>query len=163
MTRKNTPKTPTIAAKQTAVIGKKLIDLTQIAWTKRYQPLNEPLESLTSEASARMGVGINAVERQLAFEAMVEPEDQVQFLNALRNALADAGLLERYFLMPDGTFLLPELVVSADYGEVANGSVVRLYGPSGDKPLITCLCSSEAECEQTLQALSARLNGSSAK
>jgi len=163
MTRKNTPKTPTIAAKQTAVIGKKLIDLTQIAWTKRYQPLNEPLENLTSEARARMGVGINAVERQLAFEALPEPEAQVEFLKALRDALAVAGLFERYFLMPDGTFLLPELVVSADYGAVTNGSVVRLYGLSGDKPLITCLCSSEAECEQTLQALSDRLNSPTAQ
>lgn len=149
---------PPVVTPITAVIGTKLLDLAQIAYVKRYRPLNEPLELLTPEVRAKMGVGVNSVDRQLAFEGIPNPEAQSQFLAELRAALAAAGLLERFFEMPDGTILRPELVVSGDYGSVANGCIVRLYGRAGDKPMMTCLCASEAECENSLQALSKRLN-----
>ncbi|WP_265434794.1 hypothetical protein [Aeromonas salmonicida] len=156
-------KTPATATKQTAIIGRNLINLAHIAYTKRYQPLNETLETMTPVALSRLGVGINSVERQISFEATTDSDEHVQLLKAVRDTLANAGLLEKYFELVDGTIVLPELVKSADYGEMANGYVIRLYTDGVDKPMMTCLCTSEAECLHTLIALSDRLNGPSAQ
>lgn len=149
------------ASTQTAIIGRNLINLVLIAYTKRYQPLNESLEAMTPDAISRLGVGINSLERQIAFGAAAEPEKQVQLLKDVRDALANAGLLEKYFVLEDGTIVLPELVKSADYGEMNLGHVVRLYTDGIEKPIMTCLCSSEAACVHLLTELSNRLNGSS--
>lgn len=149
------------AAKKTVIIGRNLVDLALIAYTKRYQPLNEPLETMTPDVISRLGVGINGLKRQIAFDATAESEKQIQLLKDVRDALANAGLLEKYFVLEDGTIVLPELVKSADYGEMANGHVVRLYADGVDKAIMTCLCSSEAACVRLLTELSDRLNGSS--
>ncbi|MFB2908038.1 hypothetical protein ACE1BH_24530 [Aeromonas jandaei] len=154
-------KKPEPACTLTAIIGRNLVNLTHIAYTKRYQPLNESLERMTPDAISRLGVGINSLERQIAFGATAEPEKQVQLLKDVRDALANAGLLEKYFMLEDGTIVLPELVKSADYGDMGNGPVVRLYADGIEKPILTCLCSSEAACVQLLTELSNRLNGSS--
>lgn len=151
----------TAVAKPLVIIGRNLVNLTHIAYTKRYQPLNVPLEEMTHEAIARLGIGINSLERQIAFDATAESEKQIQLLKDVRDALANAGLLEKYFVLEDGTIVLPELVKSADYGEMGTGHVVRLYAGGTEKAIMTCLCSSEAACVQLLTELSDRLNGSS--
>ncbi|QLH65358.1 hypothetical protein HXV88_02290 [Aeromonas veronii] len=151
----------TAVAKPLVIIGRNLVNLTHIAYTKRYQPLNVPLEEMTPEAIARLGIGINSLERQIAFDATAESEKQIQLLKDVRDALANEGLLEKYFVLEDGTIVLPELVKSADYGEMNLGHVVRLYADGIEKPIMTCLCSSEAACVHLLTELSNRLNGSS--
>ncbi len=58
----------------TAIIGRNLVNLAHIAYTKRYQPLNESLDRMTPDAISRLGVGINSLERQIAFDAAAEPQ-----------------------------------------------------------------------------------------
>lgn len=149
------------ASTLTAIIGRRLVNLSSITHTQRYQPLNKPLAELDHEALERLGVAIYNTSQQASFEFIVGSDEQTQYLKQVRDALASAGLLDQYQQLPDGTLLLPHLVQSADYGEMPNGWVVRLYRDGADKPLMTCLCSSEDECIATLTALSERLKGSS--
>lgn len=151
-----------VSPKQTALIRRRLINLSQITYIQRYQPLNKPLAELEPEALERLGIAIYNTSQQASFEQIVGPDEQTQYLKDIRDALTSAGLLERFFEMPDGTLLLPHLVQSADYGSMPNGWVVRLYrdGHETERPMMTCLCSNEAECISILTALSERLKGS---
>lgn len=149
------------ASTLTTIIGRRLVNLSSITHTQRYQPLTKPLAELDQEALERLGVAIYNTSHQASFEFITGSDEQTQYLKQVREALAGAGLLDQYFELPDGTLLLPHLVQSADYGEMPNGWVVRLYRDGADKPLMTCLCSSEDACIATMTALSERLKGTS--
>lgn len=141
-----------------AVIGTSMVDLCNISYSKRYQPLHGSTANNPPETLARFGVGINSKIKQLAFIPAIEPDSQLEHLTQLNSALTNAGLLDKFFILPDSTIIMPELVASAEYGEVANGCVIRLYSAASKTPLITCLLSSEKECMSVLHSLAERLN-----
>ena len=140
------------------VVGSSMVYLSNVDFTKRYQLLSGSTADKAPEALARLGVGINSKIKQLAFIPAIEPDVQLEHLTQLNSALTNAGLLDKFFILPDSTIIRPELVASAEYGEVDNGCVVRLYSAASKTPLITCLLSSEKECISVLHSLAERLN-----
>ena len=142
------------------VVGSSMVYLSNVDFTKRYQLLSGSTADKTPEALARLGVGINSKIKQLAFIHAIEPDIQLEHLTQLNSALTNAGLLDKFFILPDSTIIRPELVDSAEYGAVENGWVIRLYSATMDKPLITCLLNSEDECQDVLKHLTERLKSS---
>lgn len=135
-----------------------MVNLPSVTYTMRYQLLFGSTADKKPEALARLGIGINSKIKQLAFIPAIEPDVQLKHLTQLNSALTNAGLLDKFFILPDSTIIMPELVASAEYGEVDNGCVIRLYSAASKNPLITCLLSSETECMSVLHSLAERLN-----
>jgi len=138
-------------------VGNSLIQLEKIMWTKRYRPLQIDTDSMSDKEAAKMGVGVFSLERQLAFEHALQADEQVVILNNLNEALESAGLLTRFFILPDNTVLRPELIAKVDYYEVKQGWIVRFYLAEKKKSFLSCLLADEQECRLLFQSLEAHL------
>lgn len=139
------------------VIGNALINLDLVLYTKRYQLLQSSIQDMSADNLSKLGIGINGNATQLAFIHAIEPEKQVSLLTTLNEELQKIGLLDQFFILPDSTIIRPELIASAEYGEVNNGCVVKLYSANVKNPLITSLLNSEGECLSVLNSLAERL------
>ena len=138
-------------------VGNSLIQPEKIMWTQRYRPLQMPVDLLSAKAAARMGVGVSSLDCQLAFEHALQADEQVAILNNLNEALESAGLLTRFYVLPDKTIVRPEIISKVDYGEVELGWIVRFYQAEKKKPFLSCLLTDEQECQLLFQSLEAHL------
>jgi hypothetical protein len=138
-------------------VGNAMIQLEKIAWTKRYRPLQMDANALSDTAAAKMGVGVCSLDRQLAFEHALQPDEQVEILEDLNKTLESAGLLPHFFVLPDKTVVRPELIAQVAYGEVKLGWIVCFYLAEKSKPFLTCLLADEQECKQLYQSLEAHI------
>lgn len=139
-------------------VGKALIQIDKIVWTKRYRPLQTNTDSLSDKEAAKMGVGICSLDSQLAFEHALQPDKQVLILDELNKELESAGLLTDFYVLPDSTIIRPMIIDRADYAPVKLGWVVNFYILGRDKPILTSLLANESECLDLLQSLADRVN-----
>ena len=145
-----------------SVIGEKLLDLSDLAYVRRFRSLNHDPASVGEGESTEYAVGLYSLDRILSYELLPDEGSQQPFLEHLQNELRNHGLLDRFVVLPDGALIRLELIKWADHGSVGRGHVVRLYGSnSSEKSLVTCLLDTKEASLDFLKTLARRLTPSS--